>query len=501
MEARTKYWYYIVDRNMFLHSRHVIRPSSRSYDLPISMLFIFAFRIPTSLVGCLSFVRSPDSISLIFLYLARSMFPNTAIVALRVVAVGLLWAGSPLSRVDSPNLVVSAYSSSSSARSHRPPGALGSSFGSPLSRRWPLLPLLRNELGGAADLIVSTRSTASIGCGDRSRSPLGMSSRIAPLRAVPPGIGADLDLLSPHDLTLASCVLAFSASHIGMSAVRNRLIGGCGRLASSFGLVGTDLSLPDFWPGDESGNTIFPDEDAAGRQVYRAGYALISFGTLGSALASYLASVAEGPRAVVMTADQHYLYFAVAAVSFGAAITSLFNASPLSLMPKFDGAVGGDSVVSAVRREDSLKLIPGGLTRITRHPLILPVVPWGIANSQLAGGRDSDALLFGGLAVYALLGCAAQDLRIIRGEGSVGTVFRRPSDNEGFSEYDDEEGGALRNFFGSTSFWPFAAVLDGRQSLSDAAKEIPWAAFVSGCVAGAYMEGALLNWLDGTTII
>jgi hypothetical protein len=58
-----------------------------------------------------------------------------------------------------------------------------------------------------------------------------------------------------------------------------------------------------------------------------------------------------------------------------------------------------------------------------QNPVILPVVPWGIANSFLAGGRLSDFLLFGGLAMYAMAGCPAQDLRIIQNEGSVGTIF------------------------------------------------------------------------------
>ena len=56
--------------------------------------------------------------------------------------------------------------------------------------------------------------------------------------------------------------------------------------------------------------------------------------------------------------------------------------------------------------------------------------------------------LFGGLAIYALLGCAAQDLRVVRQEGSVGTVFEL-----------DEQNDSLQDFYQSTSFLPFQAVL------------------------------------------
>ena len=69
--------------------------------------------------------------------------------------------------------------------------------------------------------------------------------------------------------------------------------------------------------------------------------------------------------------------------------------SPLSLVPGFEAdaaALGG------VKRDDSLKLRPYGLTRITRHPLILPVVPWGVANALLAGAHPPDLVVFLGLA-------------------------------------------------------------------------------------------------------
>jgi len=184
-------------------------------------------------------------------------------------------------------------------------------------------------------------------------------------------------------------------------------------------------------------DAIFPDADTAGRQLYRMGYSIVSFVTLGGALASYL-SVREHTVGTV-TSDSYAVYFAIAAAAGAASLSSLVNASPLSLMPGFQQTATGDVVtdpttnivvdassssIAGLQRNDALKFEPRGLTRITRHPLILPVVPWGIATAYLAGGAVPDFLFFGGLATYAIAGCACQDLRISKKEGSVGTVFR-----------------------------------------------------------------------------
>ena len=203
-----------------------------------------------------------------------------------------------------------------------------------------------------------------------------------------------------------------------------------------------------------------------------------------------------------------YAYcMASAALSFGASIASLFNASPLGLMPSFEAQSSSSSTssgqqiisstgapgdtVGGIRRDDSLKFTAKGLTRITRHPLILPVVPWGIATSFLAGNRPCDYMLFGGLALYAIAGCYAQDLRVIREEGSVGTVFK-PRDSA-------EEGQQLSSFFRETSFVPFAAVLDGRQRIGDIGRELPWIGFVFGTELGWLLEEKILQLLQDLT--
>ena len=97
------------------------------------------------------------------------------------------------------------------------------------------------------------------------------------------------------------------------------------------------------------------------------------------------------------------------------------------------------------------------------------------------GGAPRDYLLFGGLAVYAIAGCLAQDLRIQKEEGSVGTVFSPDQ--------------SLQAFFQETSFVPFGALLDGRQSLSVVVREVPWLALIVGIAVGYKMQLFLLAWL------
>ena len=283
------------------------------------------------------------------------------------------------------------------------------------------------------------------------------------------------------------------------------IISTLGDVATSLELVGRkEWKLPDWWPGDTSGgDRIFPDADTAGRQIYRAGYTFVSFFTLGSAFAAYL--TASSSTSADMNSDAtgflHTACVATAALSFGASIASLTNASPLGLMPSFEqtqSSSSGDKQTIllstspgdtlGIRRDDSLKFTASGLTRITRHPLILPVVPWGLATSYLAGNRPCDYILFGGLALYAVAGCFAQDLRVVREEGSVGTVFK-PTDSA-------EEGQRLNDFFQETSFLPFGAVLDGRQKLGDVVEELPWPGFIVGIGLGWLLEGKILQLLN-----
>ncbi|GFH57517.1 hypothetical protein CTEN210_13993 [Chaetoceros tenuissimus] len=293
---------------------------------------------------------------------------------------------------------------------------------------------------------------------------------------------------SPQDQEVAIWITAFSSTHIGMSAIRQRIIEKCGEIASRAGLINRGIKLPKYWPGDDYGRRdILPDEETAGRQIYRFGYTVISFTTLGNAFLSYLQN--DAMKSTVLDTIPHEFLFFTASLSFAAAIASLSNASPLSLMPGFQqaGDYIDDENIGGIQRNDSLKLKPRGLTRITRHPLILPVVPWGIATSFLAGGRTCDFILFGGLAIYAVAGCACQDLRIIREEGSVGTVM---------SLEGGEERNSLLEFYQLTSFVPFQAVFDGRQPMGGIIEELPYIPFLFGIPIGTILETLILQFLE-----
>ena len=315
---------------------------------------------------------------------------------------------------------------------------------------------------------------------------------------------------SSSNQVLAAWIFAFASSHIGMSATRSNIIRSLGDVANSLNLVGNEgWVLPTWWPGDNTGrNRIFPDNLTAGRQIYRMLYTAVSFLTLGSAFGAYLHSSSISALDYYGMQQSTLLYNACllsAALSFGAAIASLVNASPLGLMPSFEADDGtadeGKSLgspVAGLRRDDTLKFTTRGLTRITRHPLILPVVPWGIATAILAGGRPCDVILFCGLSIYAMAGCYAQDLRVIREEGSVGTVFQTESRDDvkgGVSDEQEQERTRLRLFFRETSYFPFKAVFDGRQSLDDIVREVPWLQFFVGTIVGLYLEEKILQLL------
>jgi len=282
--------------------------------------------------------------------------------------------------------------------------------------------------------------------------------------------------LSDGTAEVAGLVAAFSMTHVGLSNVRQPIISACGAGAKRFGLVGRGWRLPSYWLGDSSGNEIWPDAEAAGRQIFRVLYSAVAFGTLGAAAGVY-ADCRAATSAVELAPWARAGLVAVAALAQGISITSLLNPSPLSLVPGF--RTSADAPLG-LERDDSLKLAPYGLTRITRHPLILPVVPWGLANAALAGGRATDVALFGGLAVYALVGCKAQDERAAAA-AAVGTVFAR---------------GDLTPFYDSTSFTPFAAVLDGRQKLRDVVGEVAWVYLCGGVALGWALEEMTLRALE-----
>lgn len=292
---------------------------------------------------------------------------------------------------------------------------------------------------------------------------------------------------------LAFWMISFSTSHIGMSAIRDKLISGCGQLASYVNLVDRGVKLPSYWPGDNVGkDELFPDAGTAGRQLYRLFYTIVSFVTLGGAFSTYLA--VDDAHVINLTDTQYMVCSTIVALSGALSLSSAVNASPLSLVPSFQKSSDDSSneidpgkTFAGIERNDALKFEPRGLTRITRHPLILPVVPWGVATSFLAGGRLADFIIFCGLALYAIAGCACQDLRIVREEGSIGTVFETSN---------ADINSQLNAFYAQTSFVPFGALQDGRQSWSSLIKEFPILPFMASIPLAVLIENAFLQSLS-----
>ena len=59
----------------------------------------------------------------------------------------------------------------------------------------------------------------------------------------------------------------------------------------------------------------------------------------------------------------------------------------------------------------------------------------------------------------------------------------------------------LKMFFAETSFIPFKAVFDGRQSLDDIYIETPWLQLSTGLLAGIFIEKYLLQLLQEWSMV
>ena len=111
-----------------------------------------------------------------------------------------------------------------------------------------------------------------------------------------------------------------------------------------------------------------------------------------------------------------------------------------------------------------------GLTRITRHPLFMGIALWSLSH-LLLNGFVTDIVFFGGMLAFSLAGAAHQDAR------------KRATEHA-----------RLGQFFAETSFWPFGAVVAGRNRLIW--RELPWIALVIGAAAAVGIY-ALHSWAFG----
>ena len=140
--------------------------------------------------------------------------------------------------------------------------------------------------------------------------------------------------------------------------------------------------------------------------------------------------------------------------------------------------VGGNSTPnpSAVRQEGVLAKGDGprGIFTITRHPLIMGIALWAVAH-LLANGDAASLLLFGSLLLLALAGLRSQETRK---RATIGEPWRR--------------------FEARTSFFPFVALLTGREKLDLAG--IGWLRLGASAALYAVLV-ALHRWIAGVSPI
>lgn len=140
--------------------------------------------------------------------------------------------------------------------------------------------------------------------------------------------------------------------------------------------------------------------------------------------------------------------------------------------------VGGNTTAnpSAVRQEGVLSKGDGprGIFTITRHPLIMGIALWAVAH-LLANGDAASLLLFGSLALLALVGLKSQEARK---RATIGEPWRR--------------------FEARTSFFPFVALLTGREKLDFAG--IGWLRLGASAALYAVLV-ALHPWIAGVSPI
>ena len=176
---------------------------------------------------------------------------------------------------------------------------------------------------------------------------------------------------------------------------------------------------------------------ALGEKPFLGIYSLVAFATFIPLVSVYLDSRHAGGLLWTLAAvpGVRHLAMLLAVAGIALVVAAVIQPSP---------ALAGMSKAAGSR----------GLTRVTRHPLFMGIALWGCSHLVL-NGHATDALFFGGLLFFSLIGAWHQDER------------KRITDRD-----------RLGPFFAETSFWPFAAILAGRNRL--AWSELPWAGLAIG---------------------
>ena len=123
---------------------------------------------------------------------------------------------------------------------------------------------------------------------------------------------------------------------------------------------------------------------------------------------------------------------------------------PVALLLAVAGVSGRNPTSVGRERELEDEEPAKGVLRITRNPLMWGIGVWALTH-VLATGELRAVVLFGALAILALVGTVLIDRK-----------YRRRSPP------------AYDRFVAATSNLPFLAIVDGRQSLTRAVREIGW---------------------------
>lgn len=107
---------------------------------------------------------------------------------------------------------------------------------------------------------------------------------------------------------------------------------------------------------------------------------------------------------------------------------------------------------------------PHGITRVTRHPMLVSFALWGLVH-LLANGDAASIVFFGGIAATALLGMPSIDAKLERRDPTGWAMLSR-----------------------QTSLLPFAAIAQGRTRF--AFREIPVFVPLGGLLVWALLLGA-----------
>ena len=183
-----------------------------------------------------------------------------------------------------------------------------------------------------------------------------------------------------------------------------------------------------------------------GDKTFRGLYSLIAFATLIALVWVYLGNRHAGGLVWNLAAAPGVRPLAMLLAVLG---TAMIVAGVLQPSP----------VLAGVKQAGGAR----GLTRITRHPLFMGISLWALSH-LLLNGFLTDVLFFGGLLAFSLAGAAHQDAR------------KRTI-----------EGERLGQFYAESSFWPFGAVIAGRNRVIW--RELPWVALAigAGAAVGIYV--------------